>query len=198
MLRAPLIKPVSLQVYQDPFPYFTAEASLGQELMSSSITWLESEARWKLVETDFYEQYELCWGEGQLPATVSFLRSPTFMEALRRQVGDIFNRSFAPDVDWSVHKQVAGQRMRIHNDLLTSGETHRVVLHLNRAWSISRGGFLMLFNSADPVDVHRVLMPRAGSVLGFEISEKSNHAVSLVLGGERFAVVYSFYAGNGH
>ena len=59
---------------------------------------------------------------------------------------------------------------------------------------MSRGGFLMLFNSWDPADVHRVLMPLAGSVVGFEISEKSNHAVSMVLDGERFAVVYSFYA----
>ena len=171
---------------------------MGQELISSLLTWLESEARWKLVETDFYEQYELCWAEGQLPASGSFLRSPTFLDVLRREVGDIFNLSLAPDVDWSVHKQVPGQRMRIHNDLLTSGETHRVVLHLNRGWSISRGGFLMLFNSADPVDVHRVLMPLTGSVLGFEISEKSNHAVSLVLDGERFAIVYSFYTANGH
>ena len=198
MTRGQLIKPASLQVHREPFPYFTAVASLDQGLISSLLTWLEAEAHWKLVEADFYEQYELCWTEGQLPASGSFLRSPAFLDALRREVGDIFNRSFAPDVDWSVHKQVAGQRMRIHNDLLTSGETHRVVLHLNRGWSISRGGLLMLFNSGDPVDVHRVLMPLTGSVLGFEISEKSNHAVSLVLDGERFAVVYSFNADDGH
>ena len=56
----------------------------------------------------------------------------------------------------------------------------------------------MLFNSADPGDVHRVLMPLTGSIVGFEISEKSNHAVSVVLDGERFAVVYSLYAYDGH
>ena len=66
-----LIKSDSLQVYREPFSYFTAELSLDQELISSSLTWLESEACWKLVETDFYEQHELCWTESQLPASVS-------------------------------------------------------------------------------------------------------------------------------
>ena len=54
----------------------------------------------------------------------------------------------------------------------------------------------MFFNSPDPADVHRVLMPLNRSLVGFEISEKSSHAVSLVLDGERFAIVYSLYANN--
>ena len=198
MVRAQLIKPASLKVYHDPFPYFTAMAALDRELISSSLTWLESEARWKLVEVDFYEQYELCSTEDQLPESVSALTGPVFMDAMRQEVGGLFHRSFASRVSWSIHKLLTGQRIRIHNDLLANGETHRVILHLNQGWSITQGGFLMLFNSANPVDVHRVLMPLAGSVVGFEISEKSNHAVSLVLDGERFAVVYSLYADNGH
>ena len=198
MTQAQLIKPASLQLYREPFHYFTAAASLDQELISSLVTWLESEARWELVETEFYEQYELSWTEGRPPASASFLTSPTFLDAMRQEVGAIFDRSFAASVRWSVNKLSVGQRIRIHNDLLPSGETHRVILHLNREWSISRGGFLMLFNSTNPEDVHRVLMPLTGSIVGFEISEKSNHAVSKVLDGERFAVVYSLYAGNGH
>ena len=193
-MLARLIQPTSLHVYREPFPFFTAATSLDQELIASSLTWLESEACWELVETDFYEQYELCWPEAQLPAPVSFFTSRTFLDAMRQEVGKIFNRSFSASIDWSVHKQLAGQRIRIHNDLVTAAETHRVILHLNRGWSISRGGFLMLFNSANPSDVHRVLMPLSGSVVGFEISEKSNHAVSLIHDGERFAIVYSLYA----
>ena len=118
------------------------------------------------------------------------------MDATRREVGGIFDRSFGVRVDWSVHKMLAGQRIRIHNDVQADGETHRVIIHINRGWSMSKGGFLMLFDSGDPVDVHRVLMPLSGSVIGFEISEKSSHAVSKVLDGERFAVVYSLYADN--
>ena len=194
MTRARLVKPASLRTYLEPFPYFTAATTLNQELISSSLTWLESEASWKLIESDFYEQNELCCIEGQLPRSLSFLTSPTYLDSIRQEVGSIFHRSFAVGVDWSVHKLIAGQRIRIHNDLRPTGETHRVIVHLNRGWNISWGGFLMLFNSQDPADVHRVLMPLTGSVVGFEISDKSNHAVSLVLDGERFAVVYSLYA----
>ena len=198
MTRARLLKPASLQVYRKPFPYFTASVALDQELISSLLKWLESRASWKLIETDFYEQHELWWTEGQLPASVSFLKSPVFLDLMRQEVGDVFHRSFAPCVDWSLHKLLPGQRIRIHNDLHSTGETHRVIIHFNRGWSVSRGGFLMLFNSANPVDVNRVLMPVTGSIVGFKISDRSNHAVSLVLDGERFAVVYSLYADNRH
>ena len=196
MTQAQLIEPASLQAYQEPFPYFTAAASFSHESMSSLLAWLESDARWKLVEADFYEQHELCLTQGQLPGPVSFLRRAGFLDAMRREVGGIFNQSFAVRVDWSVHKMLAGQRIRIHNDVHTNGETHRVIIHINRGWSMSKGGFLMLFDSANPVDIHRVLMPLSGSVIGFEISEKSSHAVSKVLDGERFSVVYSLYAHN--
>ena len=197
-MRARLFKPQSLQVYRNPFHYFTAAAALDEDLVSSLLMWLESEACWKLVEADFYEQHELCWTDGQLPASVSFLKSPVFLDAMRQEVGDIFHQSFAAHVDWTIHKLIAGQRIRIHNDLLTTGETHRVIIHLNRGWSLAQGGFLMLFNSATLPDVHRILMPLTESVVGFAISKKSNHAVSKVLDGDRFAVVYSLYADNRH
>ena len=198
MTRVRLIKPDSLRVYREPFPYFTATAALGQDLSSCLLRWLEFDARWNLVEADFYEQHELCGTEGQLPEFVSSLRSPVFLDAVRQTMGDIFNRSFKSRIDWTVHKLLTGQRIRIHNDFLNTGETHRVVVHLNRGWSLAQGGFLMLFNSSNPVDIHRVLMPLTKSVVGFEISEKSNHAVSRVVNGERFAVVYSLYADRQH
>ena len=50
-----------------------------------------------------------------------------------------------------------------------------------------------MFNSQDPSDVHKVFVPTNDSVFGFAISEKSNHAVSTIHGGERFTVVFSFY-----
>ena len=191
-----LIEPASLHFYHDPFPYFIAMTALDQEFMSSLLTWLEAEASWELVEEVFYEQHELRWSEGKDSTPVSLLTNSVFLDAMRKEVGALFHRTFTPRVDWSVHKLLTGQRIRIHNDLLMNGESHRVILHLNRGWSISQGGFLLLFDSANPGDVNRVLMPLTGSVVGFEISEEANHAVSLVLGGERFAIVYSLYADN--
>ena len=196
MTQAQLIQPASLQAYREPFPYFTAAASFSHASIASLLAWFESDARWELVEADFYEQHELWLTEGQMPEPVSLLRDPCLLDAMRREAGDIFNRSFTARVDWSVHKMLAEQRIRIHNDVHTNGETHRVIIHINRGWSMAKGGFLMLFDSGNPADVHRVLMPLSGSVIGFEISENSHHAVSKVLDGERFAVVYSLYADN--
>ena len=198
MTQSRLISTASLQRYAEPFPYFTTKAAIGQEPVSELLTWLESEARWNLVEADFYEQHELNQREDPLPDVVSFLTEPSFLDAIRQEVEEIFSCSFASRVEWSIHKLLAGQRIRIHNDLLATAETHRVILHINRGWSISKGGFLMLFNSEDPADVHRVLMPLNGSIVGFEISVKSHHAVSAVVEGERFAIVYSLYANDPH
>jgi hypothetical protein len=42
-----------------------------------------------------------------------------------------------------------------------------------------------------------VFSPVHDSVVGFAISEDSNHAVSTTHGGERFTLVFSFYASAG-
>ena len=196
MTQQGLTDPDSLRVFKEPFPYFTAAATLGQDSVSSILSWFEAVASWKLVETDFYEQHELDWGGDESQTPLAFLTNPAFLEKVRKEAKDLFGISFSDRVEWTVHKLLPGQRIRIHNDLLTGGETHRVILHMNRGWSLSKGGFLLFFNSPDPWDVHRVLMPLNGSLVGFEISEKSSHAVSLVHEGERFAIVYSLYAGN--
>ena len=196
MAQPKLTDPCTLRVFHEPFRYFTANAILDQDSISSLLCWFEADASWKLVETDFYEQHELELGRDEPKRPLDFLTNRSFLEKVRKEAGGLFGASFSERVEWTVHKLLPGQRIRIHNDLLDGGETHRVILHINRGWSISKGGFLMFFNSPDPADVHRVLMPLNGSLVGFEISEKSSHAVSLVLDGERFAIVYSLYASN--
>ena len=196
MTQPRLTDPNSLSVFHEPFRYFTATALLDQDSISSLLGWFEDDASWKLVETDFYEQHELELSGDQPKKPLDFLTNRSFLERMRKEAGHLFGAPFSEQVEWAVHKLLPGQRIRIHNDLLDGGETHRVILHMNRGWSLSKGGFLMFFNSPDPADVHRVLMPVNGSLVGFEISEQSSHAVSLVLDGERFAVVYSLYACN--
>ena len=105
----------------------------------------------------------------------------------------MFGRRLRERIDCTAHKLVQGQTIRIHNDYIPGEETHRLLLQLNRGWRDAQGGYLMLFNSQDPSDVHRVFLPANDSVVGFAISERSNHAVSTVHGGERFTIVFSFY-----
>ena len=196
MTQPRLTDPDSLRIFHEPFPHFTATAILDEDSIAALLSWFEAAASWKLVETDFYEQHELERDREERQKPLDFLTNRDFLEKVREEASGLFSVPFAERVEWTVHKLLAGQRIRIHNDLLDGGETHRVILHMNRGWSLSKGGFLMFFNSPDPADVHRVLVPQNGSLVGFEISEKSRHAVSLVVAGERFAIVYSLHAAN--
>ncbi|HEY2293620.1 MAG TPA: cyclophane-containing peptide 2OG-Fe(II) oxygenase YhhC [Thermoanaerobaculia bacterium] len=178
----------------EPFPYFTAVEGFGEDLSSAILCWLETDALWQLVETDFYEQYEINLADISLPPHLEFLSGRRFLDDLRLKVEHIFSIRLGEKIDCTVHKLTSGQRIRIHNDFIPGEETHRLLIQLNRGWHNDQGGFLMLFNSADPSDVHRVLSPSHDSVVGFAISEDSNHAVSTIHGGERFTLVFSFYA----
>jgi Rps23 Pro-64 3,4-dihydroxylase Tpa1-like proline 4-hydroxylase len=183
----------ALEYFAEPFAYFTATEGFGEGLSSAILDWLETEERWALTEADFYEQYEFSLWEVQPPPNLEFLIGRSFLNDIRLRVERLFGARLGEQIDCTVHKLVAGQRIRIHNDFIPGKETHRVIVQLNRGWHDDLGGFLMLFNSDNPSDVHRVLSPAHDSVVGFAISETSNHAVSTTHGGVRFTLVFSFY-----
>ena len=184
---------VSLEVFSEPFPYFTAEKGLGGAASLAVLEWLESDAPWRLVETDFYEQYEFSFLDVALPANLAFLGSRSFLADLTSNVEWIFGASLSTRIDVTAHKLMPGQRIRIHNDYIPRQESHRVLIQLTRGWNETKGGYLMFFNSDNPADVHRVFPPFHNSMVGFTISPESNHAVSTIHEGERFTLVYSFY-----
>src|SRR5262249_17349850 len=155
--------------------------------------WLETEAPWALVRADFYEQYEFSLAEVSLPSHLGFLTRRPFLDDLRSKVECIFGVQLGEEIDCTFHKLIPGQRIRIHNDFIPGRETHRVLVQLNRGWHDDQGGFLMFFYSQDPAEIHRIFSPAHDSVVGFAISEDSNHAVSTIHGGERFTLVFSFY-----
>lgn len=188
-----LFRLASLEIFSEPFPYFTATEGFGEDLSSAILSWLETETRWALVETDFYEQYEFSLSDVPPPLHLEYLTSQPFLADFRSKVECIFGACFAEKIDCTVHKLISGQRIRIHNDFIPSAETHRVLVQLNRGWRDAHGGFLLFFNSEDPADMHRIFSPIHDSVVGFAISQHSNHAVSTTHGGERFTLVFSFY-----
>jgi Rps23 Pro-64 3,4-dihydroxylase Tpa1-like proline 4-hydroxylase len=95
-------------------------------------------------------------------------------------------------VEANAHKLLPGQTIRVHNDFIGREETHRAIIQVNRDWTESSGGLLMLFSSPSPDDVMRVVRPLHASGAGFEISPASFHAVSKIHAGERYTLVYSF------
>lgn len=177
-----------------PFRYFLIRNCLALDIQEELLKWFESEAPWRLVGTDFYDQYEFSLIDVALPRNIARLVSPDNLFELRRAVAKIFDTSFGDKVTLVAHKLLPGQRIAIHNDYLGGNETHRLTVQLNRGLKDKDGGLFVLFNSFNPSDIHRVLRPLSGSGIGFEIGSNSNHAVSRMQHGERYTLVYSFYS----
>lgn len=187
-----------IELFSVPFPYFFSPAALTEEASSLVLEWLEDCTSWKLKETDFYEQHEFSFWDVEVPAHLSFLKESSFLGMLKAWMEELFEVRLQQRLDYTAHKLIPGQRIRIHNDYIPRCETHRLLIQLNRGWTEENGGMLMFFNSPDPADVHRIFGPTHNSAVGFAISPDSNHAVSTIHSGERFTLVYSFYAEAAH
>ena len=175
-----------------PFEHLVASTVMPFSFIES-LTWLEGEAPWNLATTDFYEQYEFSLQDVAVPPFLQQLTCSNALATLRRQLLKVFRQSLSEFVDVTVHKLVCDQTIRIHNDFIPRGESHRLLLQLNRGWEPEHGGYLMLFSGPEPESLNKVIEPYNGSIQAFLISPHSYHAVSTVHSGERFTIVYSFY-----
>lgn len=188
----------SVESFSKPFDYFVSPQALSVDVSTTLLSWLETGAPWKLVETDFYEQYEFSFWDVDVPAALLVFREPDFLNPLKTTVEDLFKVELGNNIDVAAHKLIPGQRIRIHNDLIADEKIYRLLIQLNRGCRDEDGGLLLLFNSSDPADIHKAFRPIHNSALGFAVSPTSNHAVSTVHGGERFTLVYSLYGKNGN
>jgi hypothetical protein len=177
-----------------PFPCFTVAQVISEEVEQALLTWLESDAPWRLAVMDFYEQYELDLREVDLPPNLKPLFSDCAVGELRTTVGALLNTSLVPEVEITAHRLKQSQKIRIHNDARPGGETHRLLVQLNRGWTEQNGGLLMLFRGPDVETLEDIIFPASRSAFGFEISSRSYHAVSQVHQGDRYTIVFSFYA----
>jgi len=188
----------SVETFSTPFEFFVSPEALGDHLSTRILDWLETKAPWSLVVTDFYEQYEFSLWDVEVPSQLRVLLEPSFLSELKRKVADLFEAELTNDIDVAAHKLIPGQRIRIHNDLISGEKTYRLLIQLNRDCKDEDGGLLLIFNSSDPAHIHKAFRPIHNSAIGFVVSHRSNHAVSTIHGGERFTLVYSFYGKNGN
>jgi Rps23 Pro-64 3,4-dihydroxylase Tpa1-like proline 4-hydroxylase len=191
-----LITLSSIENFCKPFEYFVSRQALREDLSTKLLKWLETEAPWKLVETDFYEQYEFSFWDAVVPSDLLVFRESDLLSALKTTIEHLFRVSLGNDIEIAAHKLIPGQRIRIHNDFIDGEKTYRLLIQLNRGCKDEDGGLLLLFNSSDPADIHKAFRPIHNSALGFVVSTISNHAVSTIHRGERFTLVYSFHGKN--
>jgi Rps23 Pro-64 3,4-dihydroxylase Tpa1-like proline 4-hydroxylase len=181
-----------VQLRADPFAHTSASNLLAESLADRTLSWMETDAPWRLRIASFYEQWELALDAEYLPPELRELIAP-------RTIIRLVDTMLQPITDCKLelrevtaHKLLAGQTIRIHNDFIDGEETHRLIVQLNRGWDDRKGGLLMLFGSARVEDVRRAVRPLHGSAFAFEISPRSFHAVSTIKDGERYTLVYSF------
>lgn len=179
--------------FSEPFHHWVSPEALNPDMSRMVLAWFETTAPWKLVEADFYEQFEFSLWDVPISASLSILRAPSFLTAIKKRMAELFAVDLHNHFDITAHKLVPGQRIRLHNDFIPDAETHRLLIQFNRGWHDENGGLLLFFNSADPADVHEICRPLHNSAVGFAITATSYHAVSTIHAGERFTLVYSFY-----
>jgi Rps23 Pro-64 3,4-dihydroxylase Tpa1-like proline 4-hydroxylase len=177
-----------------PFPCFTVTEVLSEESEQALLEWFESEAPWRLAVMDFYEQYEFDLKDASLPDGLKPLFSESALNQLRDKVGALLGASLKLQIDITAHKLNRTQKVRIHNDARPDGETHRFLIQLNRGWEEANGGMLLLFRGPEVETLEEIIPPASRSAFGFEISNSSYHAVSQVHQGDRYTLVFSFYA----
>ena len=94
----------SVETFSTPFEFFVSPEALRDDLSARVLEWFETEAPWKLVETDFYEQYEFSLWDVDVPSQLLVLLEPGFLNELKRKVGDLFAVEFSNDIDVAAHK----------------------------------------------------------------------------------------------
>ena len=180
-----------IKVAKNPFPHFSSAAVFKPSLVNCIFKWLEHCQLWSFTETNFYTQYEFSLLGLDLPPTLQSLNDPFTITFLITKFETIFKKRLKV-IDITAHKLIDGHRMGIHNDFIGDKETHRLVVQINPLWADKNGGYLLLFNSKDPEDVSKIVRPLNNTAIGFEISEKSFHAVSTVHKFSRYTIVYTF------
>jgi Rps23 Pro-64 3,4-dihydroxylase Tpa1-like proline 4-hydroxylase len=185
----------SAAVRSVPFPCFSVAQAISKELEHHLLRWFEDGAPWKLAIMDFYEQYEFDFRDVMgVPEPLKQLFSPVTLTQLRADVGALLGTALGSQIDITAHRLSQTQKIRVHNDARPDGETHRLLIQLNRGWDEANGGLLMLFGGPEVETLNDVIVPTSRSAFGFEISGASHHAVSKIYQGDRYTLVFSFYA----
>ncbi|MBC7593566.1 MAG: 2OG-Fe(II) oxygenase [Kineosporiaceae bacterium] len=175
-----------------PFPHFRVSELLPEPTSDALLEWLDADAPWKLQVTDFYEQHEFSMFDCNVPSAVAHIVSNAFVADLAHELSERLDAPALELTEVAVHRLIAGQTIRIHNDDIGKDETHRLIVQLNRGWKVEQGGLFMIFEADDPESVTDVLLPVHRSAFGFEISKHSHHAVSTIYSGNRDTLVYTF------
>ncbi|HEX8333007.1 MAG TPA: cyclophane-containing peptide 2OG-Fe(II) oxygenase YhhC [Segetibacter sp.] len=175
-----------------PFSHLVCPSVLERGIEKQLYEWFEHTNEWSLTEEDFYTQYEFVLSDRNVPDHLRCVIGSHTIDTIQNALKKTFTVKSLETVSIVAHKLVKGHKIGVHNDYINSEETHRLVVQINPNWDDANGGFLMLFHSPRAEDVSKIIRPINNSAFGFEISDRSYHAVSTVHNFSRYSVVYTF------
>jgi hypothetical protein len=174
-----------------PFPHFVSPQFYTPSFADTLLTWLESKAAWQLKETVLFEQHQLGFSDFKHCREIQGLWDGTVLARMRDRVSNAFGVAVSSRINISAHKLVPGQFGGIHTDNVP-GETHRVVVQLNRGRAADSGGNLVFLSGPSPNDLAIAFKQVSNSAAGFLLGEGSYHAITRVKTGTRFTIIYTF------
>jgi Rps23 Pro-64 3,4-dihydroxylase Tpa1-like proline 4-hydroxylase len=185
-----------IEMQEIPFVHFFKQDFVDPELANEILEWFRKCNLWKPRKIkDFYEVSDFDFTTSTVPAKFDFLKSQALVDTLVA-----FARKSCPQVngkvDITANRMTNGEKIKIHTDHGDLDQHFRIIIQFNKDWEINNGGLIMLFDSDHPSleqETNRIYIPENGSAWGFQISEKSFHAVSPIRNNIRYSLVYTFY-----
>lgn len=179
-----------------PFLHFYQPAFIGADLAGQLLDWFEQTTLWQpRREEDFYEVADFNLSQSPVPKPFRHLSGRRLREYLLSCIAP-HCPGLNGEVDVTAHRLTSGEKIKIHTDNGPLRQRFRIIIQVNREWSVRHGGLIMLFSTDTPdVDAsdHTIYLPENGSAWGFRISAKSFHAVSPVQDNIRYSLTYTFY-----
>ena len=183
----------SRRCFEGPLPIHTSSrrGSTPNGLPKPCLHGSRPEQIGRLKETPLFAQYDLGFSKFKHCTEMQGLWDPAVLAHLRDQAGRAFGVPVSGRINISAHKLVTGQHGSIHTDN-EPGETHRLVVQLNRGRANDSGGNLVLLSGPTPTDMAVVFKQASNSAVGFGLGPASHHAIGRVRTGTRFTVIYTF------
>lgn len=183
-----------VQMQSSPFPFFGKERALSPDVGGALMEWFEGAPHWKPHAGGFYDldDFSLLKARG-LPERLQHLRSTETLSRLRSTVSALFGVELTEQVDVDALRMRPTDKVGIHTDYRPGRETHRLIFYVTPEWRPECGGILLFFEEPTHEGVRVGIPPVNLLAVGFEISQRSHHAVSPMTAGVRYSLVYSFY-----
>ena len=188
------------ELTERPFLHFFTPTALDKSFAGSLVDWVQTNSGAPWCKNPHYDAYELSPGKSLL----STLREPTLVENICEQMGRIFDLNLTTaDYVCTLHRFLPGQHARVHCDGSSTGRKRcRMVVQLSDGRVREDGGVFQIYDGfpeGAPSEYFSLeeacwVMPlTCGAAFGFLLTDRSWHAITPVVNGERITLVYSFY-----